>query len=164
MRFRRCKLAAVYTSAAGVGVVLFTDVPEKCLACKATSDALCLWGLFVQSLSACLGVRLCRLSHQNFRTTNSGRDTYCPQLQSNSLRVQAAHHLCCHSSCVPTGKHQPEDQTCAHPEILSETRDTKHPVAIWKLRQLCLPHCANTKDERPSAQIWTPNCKSVSSK
>ncbi len=78
MSFRRCNLAAEPASAAGAGVVLLRDVPESCLPggdCVATPDELCLRELCVQSLSACLGVRLCRSSLQTFRTTNIGGDS-----------------------------------------------------------------------------------------
>ncbi len=76
IRFRRCNLAAEAASAVGVGVVLSRDVPGTCLPGKdGASDELCLRQLCVQSLSACLGVRLCKSPHQTFRTTNIGGDS-----------------------------------------------------------------------------------------
>ena len=88
MRFRRCNLAAEPASAVGVGVVLSRDVPGTCLPGKdCASDELCLRELCVQSLSACLGVRLCKSPHQTFRTTNIGGDSAQVQTCNNTVKL-----------------------------------------------------------------------------
>jgi len=85
------------------------------------------------------------------------RSMVWPNLQQYSQVVRAAHHSCCQSSCVPTWNHQPENQTCAKPEILSETPDAKRPVTYMQVLQFCLAHSVSIRDENPSA--LTPNCK-----
>ncbi len=60
---------------AAAGVLLSREVPKNCLpGGDWVPDELGLRELCVQSLSACLGVRLCRSSHQTLRTTNIGGD------------------------------------------------------------------------------------------
>jgi len=72
-----------------------------------------------------------------------------PNLQQCSQVVQAAHHSCCHNNCVPTWKHQPENQTCAKPEIdlLSETLDAKRPVTYASASVLLTSLCCHTRPE-----------------
>ena len=129
---------------AGFEVVFLREAPNDCLPggfCVGTPDELRLLELCVQSLSACMGVRLCRSTHYTFRTTIGDGAAALVQIATTQSCCTGGLPLFCHNSCAPTGKHWPENQTCARGEILSEMLDTKRPVTCTTASVLLTSLC-----------------------
>ena len=138
---------------AGAGVLLSREAPKNCLPggdCVAMPDELGLRELCVQSLSACLCVRLCRSAHQTFRTTNIGGNDALVQTCNKTVMVYK--RLTIFTVTVAAFQQGDINQRLrpAHTQRSCAQRWTQYFLSPINLRWLCLPHSGSI-NERPSA-------------
>ena len=138
---------------AGSGMLLSREAPKNCLPGgdgMATPDKLGLRELCVQSLSACLGVRLCRSSHQTFRTSNNGGDVALVQTCNKTVMVYKRLTIFTVTVAVFQQGNINQRLRPAYTPRSCAQRWTHYFLSPITLRWLCLPHSGSI-DERPSA-------------
>jgi len=135
---------------AGAGVLLSREAPKNCLPggdCVATPDKL---GLCEWSLSACLGVRLCRSSHQIFRSTNIGGDGALVQTCNKTVMVYKRLTIFTVTVAMfQQGNINQRLRPAYKPGSCAQSW-THYFLSPITLRWLCLPHSGSI-DESPSA-------------